>query len=494
MSELAKTAKYSAIYAAGVLISRAVSFIMLPIYTRFLTPEDYGTIELLTMTVDVFAMIAGVGLTAAVFRFYYKYDNIDERNRVISTITLLLITLYFLASSIGILFSDYIAGLILTPNEECSFYVKLIFCSFFFMSFIEIPLIFIKAQQKPILFVVVSVLKLILQLSLNIYFVVILQMHVLGVLYSSLIMSAVVGIFLIIYTFKTVGFTFSRKMAGTLLAFGAPFIFSNIGDFILTFSDRYFLKAYTDLSCVGIYSLGYKLGFLLWIFPIVPIMNIWGPQRFDIAEKPDAREINYRFFFFFNAIVISCALGISIFSFDLFRIMSAPEFWDAYKVVPLIMLAYVIQAWTSFGNFGVLYAGKTKYIAYGTVVAAVAVIILSFILIPTYGIYGAGIATIIAFLIRFIIIYYYSQKSFRLFLPWGKTVLMMSLGTAFYIMSFYFKQDKILYSLTLNTLFYIMYFGSILVFPFFEKEEKKIIFNLICHPLATLRSGGVPSD
>ena len=280
-------------------------------------------------------------------------------------------------------------------------------------------------------------------------------------------------------------------MAGAVLIFGAPFILSNIGDFILTFSDRYFLKAYSDLSCVGIYSLGYKLGFLLWMFPIAPIMNIWGPQRFDIAGKPDAREINYNFFFFFNAIIIPCALGISIFSFDLFRIMSASEFWDAYKVVPLIMLAYVIQAWTSFGNFGVLYAGKTKYIAYGTVVAAIAIIILSFILIPTFSVYGAAVATIIAFFIRFMIIYYYSQKFYKLFLPWGKINLMLLIGVAVYMLSIYFQHENIFYSIAINSLLLILYFGSILSFPVFETQEKKMLLNLVRHPLLALKNGGM---
>ena len=97
MSEINKTGKYAVIYLVGVLLERGVSFVMLPIYTRFLTPGDYGTLELLTMTLDVIAILAGLGLSEAVYRFYYRFDTVGERNRVISTVTILLITSYLLA-------------------------------------------------------------------------------------------------------------------------------------------------------------------------------------------------------------------------------------------------------------------------------------------------------------------------------------------------------------------------------------------------------------
>jgi len=491
MSDVAKTARYAAIYALGVFLNRAVSFIMLPIYTRFLTPKDYGTIELLTMTVDVFGMIASVGLTAAVFRFYYKYDKSEQRNRVISTISILMALLYFIASSLGLGMSNILASLVLDGTPESILYFRLIFITFFLQAFIEIPFIFIMAQQRPLFYVSVSTGKLLLQLSLNIYFVVFLEMRILGVLYSGLLSSLIIGLVLMSYTYKKVGFSFSKSMAKSMILFGAPFIISNLGDFILTFSDRYFLKAYADLTVVGIYSLGYKLGFLLWMFPVQPIMNIWNPQRFEIAKKPDVMETNRRVFFFFNLLIISGALGISLFSHDLFRVMSAPGFWDAHKIVPLIMLAYIVQAWTAFGNFGVMYSGKTQYIAIGTAVAAASIIIFSFALIPYFHAYGAAIATILAFIVRFIIIYFFSQREFPLTLPWGKCSMMAIPAILIYLSSRIFQDDNIVVSILINSIFFGVYIVCLMILPTFSKNEKQMIFSLILHPLKTIRMKGI---
>ncbi len=229
MADISKTARYASIYALGVFLNRAVSFIMLPIYTRFLSPEDYGTIELLTMTVDVFGMIASVGLTAAVYKFYYQYESRHEKNQVISTISILLALFYFLASSIGFGMSDILGGAILDGSSQSGLYFRLIFVTFFLQAFIEIPFVFIMAQQRPVFYVSASTAKLIIQLSLNIYFVVIQDMKVLGVLYSGLISSVIVGLFLMSYTYKMVGFSFSKSLAKSMIIFGAPLIISNLG-------------------------------------------------------------------------------------------------------------------------------------------------------------------------------------------------------------------------------------------------------------------------
>ena len=79
MSEpLKKTAGYAGIYAIGALLNRGIGFIMLPVYTRFLTPADYGVVELLALTVEVVSIVTGLGLMNGLHKFYYKYDSGHE--------------------------------------------------------------------------------------------------------------------------------------------------------------------------------------------------------------------------------------------------------------------------------------------------------------------------------------------------------------------------------------------------------------------------------
>ncbi|MCP4601925.1 MAG: oligosaccharide flippase family protein [Proteobacteria bacterium] len=491
MSDVTKTAKFAAIYAIGTVIEKAASFIMLPIYTRYLTPADYGTIELLVMTVDIFSFLAGAGLAQAVFRFYYRYDDPKDRNRVVSTAGILLVSFFFVASIIGIASSNPLAALILEGKEQEGLYFRLIFIVFFLQAFLSIPMLFIQAQQRPVLFVIVSVSKLLMQLSLNIYFVVFCEMHVLGVLYSLLITWSVFTVVLLFYTVKNAGVQFSFSLAKELLIFGYPVIIANLGAFIITFSDRYFIKAFAGLSAVGVYSLGYKFGFILGVIAVQPIYKIWEPKRFEVAKQKDVQEINQKVFFFFNLVLVSFALGIALFCNDLLRIMSDPKFWNASTIVPLIMVAYIIQAWTDFNNFGIYHSGKTKYLAIATVASVITIIAFSFILIPTYKGIGAAIATVIAFTVRFVVVFYYSQKQFRLDLWWGRSLAMLGAAAIVYILSLFMTFEGIMASIGAHVGLFLLFLVLLFALPVFSKQNKRVVFQLVRHPIATIKSRGV---
>ena len=85
VSESKIIAKHGAVYGIANLLDRIISFIMIPVYTRFLTPSDYGILELLYITSSVLSIFIGVGIESAVGRFYFDYKEQKDRNMVIST-------------------------------------------------------------------------------------------------------------------------------------------------------------------------------------------------------------------------------------------------------------------------------------------------------------------------------------------------------------------------------------------------------------------------
>src|SRR5690606_5448109 len=103
--ELRKLGKHTLIYAAGTAIGRLASFLMLPIYTRFLTPADYGVLELLAMTIDLIGMLTGMTIAASVFRFRAAYDDPAEQDEVVSTAYFGTTGLALIAGVLGVLAS-----------------------------------------------------------------------------------------------------------------------------------------------------------------------------------------------------------------------------------------------------------------------------------------------------------------------------------------------------------------------------------------------------
>jgi O-antigen/teichoic acid export membrane protein len=252
---------HTGVYLLGDILRRSVSLIMLPIYTRYLTPGDYGTVELLSMLIDFASILFGARMAESIFRFYCATTHEEEKNNVISSALLLDVVLSCIGALIIFVSSSSLSTAIFSKSGFET-YISLFAITMALLPLTEIPMIFIRAQQKPWLFFSFSTLKLFLQLALNIYFVVLKDMHVAGVIYRAVISSAFMALILTPYTLRKVGIKATRATCMKLVSFSFPMKLATIVSFYLTFGDRYFLNIFTDLTQVGIYSLGYKFGFI----------------------------------------------------------------------------------------------------------------------------------------------------------------------------------------------------------------------------------------
>src|SRR3989441_7843645 len=140
--------------------------------------------------------------------------------------------------------------------------VRLAAASLAFESLVLVPLAYLRVRDKSTFYVAVTTAKLVLQLTLNVAFVVHLGLAATGVLLSTLVTNIATGAFLACYLVRDVGHRFSKGSARDLLRFGVPFIGTQVATFILTFGDRYFLRSVSDTSAVGLYGLAYQFGFL----------------------------------------------------------------------------------------------------------------------------------------------------------------------------------------------------------------------------------------
>jgi O-antigen/teichoic acid export membrane protein len=484
--EFGKTLGHAGIYTIGIILGRAVSFIMLPIYTRYLTPADYGVLEILELTVDVVSIVAGVGVLNGFSKFYYECRTDNEKKKLISTIYILIGTFYLVACLFGVVVSSSISKFMF-GSTKYSNYVLISFLNLFFMMMFHTNMYYLRTMQKSVLFVGVSSVDLVLKLSLNILFVIKMKMGIYGILISTLLSFLLISGGMTVYTLSRIGIHYSREMANRLLRFGAPFVISGFGAFILTYSDRFFLNHYANLSSVGIYSLAYKFGFLLMMFPVNPFMSIWLVQRFELVGKDGYEQVFNKFLTWFSIITLSVALFTAMVVRDVLRVMSAPAFWDAYKTVPIILLAYFFQGSTDFFNFGIYQSGKTKHVAYGTILAAVIITILSFILIPRYGSLGAALATLVAFFVRLVYFYLASQNLFRI-----KYNLMNPVLTTFlsiFIFGFYhfgiktspvFEKIYVSLPFTMSLLFLFIFMLTTL--KVISSKERRYLMQFIMSP------------
>ncbi len=209
-NELARLVKHSGIYGLGTALSKSVGFIMIPVYTRFLTPKDYGILELLDLAVFVSTTFAAMGMYAAVFRFYSAYESDEDKKEVIATAILYSSTASLLVGLVLIYWGFPIAGLLL-GNTALGPLVRIVGCTFFFSNVMEVPLAYWRAQGRTTLFVSVGLVRTLTAAMNLVVFLVILKMGIKGALYANLVTNGVWGVTLLGIVLASIPWRISRE-------------------------------------------------------------------------------------------------------------------------------------------------------------------------------------------------------------------------------------------------------------------------------------------
>ncbi len=450
--EIRTLGRHTLVYGAGVVATKLASFIMLPIYTRFLTPADYGVLELLSMTIEIIGTIAGMGLSTSVFKFYVDYEGTGEEREVISTAALATLALGALTAGLGLLFAPALGRAVFGhgPGSD-PVYFRLFFLIYLVQSAEMVPLLLLRARNQSFAFVAASVGKLLGQLSLNIVFVVFLHMGVRGVLTSNLIITTLSATILSAYTVWRAGVRFSRPKFARMARFGYPVMPWLLANFVLVFSDRYFLNHSAGPAVVGVYSLAYKFAFLLAAFAFTPFQMVWDPQRYAIARRERAQETYARVFTYLNIALGGIALLISLYVGDLLHVMAAPSFQGAAALVPVLLAAQVIYHWSSYCNIGLFLRDRTRVLTGLSVIAVASVLVLNALLIPRYGAWGAALATLGGYSIRFIAVLIPSERVYRVRYQWGTLARLYAILGAALLVRHVVGHDHLLPSVLYRT-------------------------------------------
>lgn len=472
MGQVTKTAQHSAIYAVGTVISRITGLVMLPIYTRYLMPADYGVLTMFTMAIELMGILVGFRISQAMFRYYILEEDVGQKKVIVSTVLLTVLMSSFVGALI-LFFSSSLLSTLLFGSTEYEFEFQIFAFTLITNAVFAVGLSFIRARRKPVFFVSVSITTLILQVMLNVYFIVLLDMHVKGVVFSSLISGSIMAIFLSIYVFWLVGFQYSKEMAVKLIHFVSPLILASLGLFFVAYADKYFIRIYGNLAEVGLYALAARVSSVLGTISESFNMS-WMADRFEIVKKDNALEVYGQVFRFMSAVLIVSGVGLAVFANDFFRIMTDPAFYSAGNVVSLLVLATIFQSYTLFCNFGIMLEKKTKYIAEASWYKAAVSLVGYLILIPFIGIYGAALTLVIGNLFE---LYWTNMRAIKLYdmqLKWWPVVWMMILASICIVLALVLPLDSISYFI-LRVVLFVLFVLIVYLMPFWHDEDKALM-------------------
>jgi len=426
--------KDSSIYFSTSIISAGINFLTLPIFTRYLSPADYGIVALFLMFGQVSAGLVSLGLQSASYRYYFKYkDNLDLYRTLNSSILIFLILVYFL-SGLSIyyladwfskqIFNEKISGTLI----QWSFLSGCLEYLFIYFTFI------LTAQLRSFTFSIISIARALILPILTIYFIFGHSLTYLSIIYATLITQVLMIICLVGLTANLIRIKFSIFYFSKALKFSYPMILRlGIGMIHKSF-DKIMLTNFSNLSSVGYYSIGEKVASTLKVM-MDSIGKVWNPyfqNKAYVNTKKSKEEIAKRYLEI-SFFIMFLGLSIICFSEEIIKLLTTEEFYPAMFITP-VYIYYIL-----FGIMGMIsvqqiqFSEKTLYMLPASIVGVLINIILNIILIPKFGALGAVMSLSIAGLFSSLVHFYYGFKLYPVPLDFKKFIGMFVLILVFTI-------------------------------------------------------------
>jgi len=387
--------RQSFVYFLGNVIRRAVGFLMIPVYTRFLRPAEYGVIEL----IELFLILTGVafgtlGVMDAMIRLYHDETDAEQSGAVITTALLSTGLAGLAAALLGLWLAAPLSTLLFGDARYLDL-IRVSLLAMLFSNLAELCLVYQRIRERAAYFVVFSLLQLALNLALNIYFIVFAGLGVWGFVLSKLVCSVLGAAAALAGVLRE---TRSRPRWQTmrkLFAFGGPLAFTGLSFFVIHFSDRFFLQRFGDLAQVGVYALAYKFAFLVTFLVGEPFGRVWNVTLYQRASHSEWKEEFSRVASYLAFSLFVVGLALSILAPDLVLLVADRAYWSAGLLIPVLVFGYVFR---EVGDFfrGVLFINK-RVVLFTTITVACALenLALNFLLIGRYQAQGAAWATLL---------------------------------------------------------------------------------------------------
>jgi O-antigen/teichoic acid export membrane protein len=424
-AQIQRLGKHSVIYGLGGLIQRIVAVLLLPLYTRYLSPEDYGAIEVLVaLSAVVFALLRA-GIQSSFFRFYFQAEDERGRQTVVRTSFWFTMGAATIALVVGLVLAAPIATAIFGTSEHADL-VRAAFGGLWAsMNYDQLTALF-RVEERSVSYSVASLANVLLTVGATILLVVVLNQGPLGVLVGNFSGTLAVYAILLVYRRSQLGLEFDTGVFRRMTAWGMPFVPSVIALNLIDFSDRFFLVRIKGQEELGLYAIGMRISAGL-LFLLAAFRTAWPAFAYSIPEEEAKRTYGYvlTYVTFFSSWA-AVALGLG--SPWLVRLLTTPDFYGGSRVVPVLVFAFVV-----FGMYVVVVtsigrAGRRGSNWMITGAAALLNVALNLILIPPYGMTGAAISMVASYFAMFLGITWKAQRVFPVIYQWRRVAV--AIGTA----------------------------------------------------------------
>jgi len=412
---LRRLATTGAAYTAASILSKVIAVALLPLYTRYLSPEDYGAAEILFSAVVVASIIVRFGLIEAILRFYYQED--EDQAEVVKSSFAGLFWLSTLGALVLLPFAGPLSEALL--KESAPELTRIAIGGLWVLTMWEFMLTLFRLEERARAYFVTTILNVLAAIGLTVVLVVGLDEGARGLLLGSYAAGGAFVLGLIVWQWRRLSLRFDRGLLRRLFRFGSPTMPAEVSLYLLNFVDRLIIVRSLGLAEAGLYSLAVK--FAQGVNVLVRGFQLaWPPLAYSIRDDDEARRA---YAVVVTLFVTGCAwvvAGMWLFSRWMVRALAAPKFFDSYEAIGLISTAVTLYALYLVLVVILGRTGRTEFNFPAAIGALVANVALNLVLVPAMGITGAGLALVASYFVVLALMYVFTQRLFPVPYEWGR--------------------------------------------------------------------------
>ncbi len=412
---LRRLATTGAAYTAASILSKVIAVALLPLYTRYLTPADYGAAEVMFAAVVAISIVVRFGLIEALLRFYYKDD--EDPERVVASSFAGLFWFSTLGALIALPFAGPISEALL--DRPAADLARISIAGLWVLTMFEFMLTLFRLEERARAFFVTTIVNVLVTIGLTVVLVVGAGEGARGLLIGSYASGAAFVLALIVVQRRHLSLRFDSALLRRLLRFGLPTMPAEVSLYLLNFVDRIIIVRTVGLAEAGLYSLAVKFAQAVNVL-VRGFQLAWPPLAYSIRDDDEARRAYATVVTLFVAGCAFVVTGMWLFARWIVRALAAPEFFDSYEAVGLIAAAVTLYALYLVLVVILGRTGRTELNLPAALAALVTNVALNLILVPSLEIVGAGIALVASYLVVLALMYGFTQRLFPVPYQWGR--------------------------------------------------------------------------
>ena len=407
-----------AAYQVADVVSKLMAVLLLPVYTRYISPSGYGVVELLANGVIFISILVRLGMIEAFLRYYFIDADQQRRDALARRATgFLLVTTTVVCAGLAAA-SSPLSQLVLGHRDQLTFLIAVL--GLWVFTNLELAYALLRVDERLRAYATASLLNVGLTIAASVVLVVGLRDGARGLLLANYGASAAV----LLGLWWTMRARLRPRKAraeplGLLMRFGLPTVPAEASVYALSIVDRFYIYHDRSHALAGLYSIAVKLAGAV-AFIVRAFQYAWPPLAYSVTDDRQASRL-YGLVTTYYALVAGFAVaGLTLLGRWVLRLLVAHSFFGAYRALPWVALGWALYGlWVVF----LVIAGRAKVTTRNfpaSLAGLAANVVLILLLVPPLGIAGAGIALCGAYVVMLTVMHLLTRRAFRVAFEWRR--------------------------------------------------------------------------